>query len=243
VWSYIEPVADAQKTLTLPRLILHFSRSISVVEIRRLDKEQGLVRFAVVERIQGSRGLENLRVSFLLSGQVPESLRQCDLQVGQKAVFFGEDEEGQSFIYFEGLWCHALLRDDSHGWRRLADIRPLYHGCFSGTVDELVVALKRLVMGQEAIVRSRPDGRGKTILVCYRMDQPERKNPVGDNQNTPPVQKAPSLEPARARKLREKELEDLHGKIRQLQILEDEESPRMRALKVELWKRQRGLEK
>jgi hypothetical protein len=204
--------------------------------------ERGLVRFAEVERIQGTRRLEDIRISFLLNGQVPESLRQRGLKVGQQAVFFGEDEEGQSFIYFEGLWCHALLRDDSRGWRRLADIRPIYNGCFSGSVDELVVALKRLVMGQEAIVRCRPDSKDRTVVVRYCMDKPEQKILVEDRSNLLPFQEAPPLDPARARKLRERELEDLRGKIRQLKDLEDEESQRMRTLRVELWKRKQGLE-
>jgi len=148
--GYIEPVVEAQETVTLPRLLLHFSGSVAVLEVQRVDMDRGLVRFALVQRIQGAQELKEVRQAFLQEGRTPEGLR--GLKVGQKAVFFGDDSEGQSFLYVDGLWCHSLVRDDS-GWRRLQEIRPLYNGCFCGSVDELIIALRRLVMGQEAVVR------------------------------------------------------------------------------------------
>ncbi|MBI1903630.1 MAG: hypothetical protein HYS13_21215 [Planctomycetia bacterium] len=241
VRAYIEPVVDNQKAVTLPRLLLHFSKSVAVVEIRRVDTDRGLLQFKVAERLQGAERLEEVRISFLVDGQVPEALRKREFKAGQRAVFFGEDAEGQSFVYFEGLWCHAILRDES-GWRRLVGIRPLYNGCFSGSVDELVVALERLVMGREAVVRCLPDRNGQAALVRYTMSEPERKTPAGNSSDDPPLQEAPEVDPAKARELREKELDDLHRKMRQLRQREGEESPRMRELSVELWKRQEGLE-
>jgi hypothetical protein len=132
-WGHIEPVVEDQEAMTLPRLLLHFSKSVAVVEVQRVDTERGLVRFAVVERIQGAQELREVRQLFLREGRMPDGLR--DLKTGQKAVFFGEDSEGQSFLYAAGLWCHSLLRDDS-GWRRLHDIRPLYNGGFAGSVSD-----------------------------------------------------------------------------------------------------------
>jgi hypothetical protein len=237
-WGYIEPVAEDQEATTLPRLLLHFSKSVAVVEVQRVDADRGMVRFAVVERIQGAQELKEVRQLFLREGRMPDGLR--NLKVGQKAVFFGEDSEGQSFLYVPGLWCHSLLRDDS-GWRRLHDIRPLYNGCFAGSVDELTVALKRLVMGQEAVVRCRPTNARGEAWVRYDMRTPEQKSPV-EPSDVPAAQDAAAVDPARARELREGELAGLRRRIRQMELTEGKDSPRMRPLQVELRKRQQGLE-
>jgi len=133
-----------------------------------------------------------------------------------------------------------LLRDDS-GWRRLHELRPIYNGCFTGSVDELIVAIKRLVMGQDSVVRSRPRGSPQEVWVRYSMRAPAQKTPVEPSQ-VPLAQETPRVDPAQARELRERELADLRQKIREIEQREDKDGPRMRPLRVELRKRQEGLE-
>ncbi|MCY2951188.1 MAG: hypothetical protein NTU53_04330 [Planctomycetota bacterium] len=236
--GYIEPVVEDQDAVTLPRLLLHFHKSVAVVDVQRVDMERGLVRFGVVERIQGAEALKDMRQVILQEGRIPDALRK--LKVGQKAVFFGEDSEGQSFLYVEGLWCHSLLRDDS-GWRRLHEIRPIYNGCFTGSADELIVALKRLVMGQEAVVRSRPRGSPQEVWVRYSMRMPAQRTPV-DASQVPHAQETPRVDAAQARELREKELAELRQQIRQFEQQVGPGDPHMRALRVEFRKREEGLE-
>jgi hypothetical protein len=216
--AYIEPPAREQAAQTLPRLLLHFMPdAVALAEVERVDLDRGAVRYRLVERIAGKGEEREFRHAIAPEGQAPAELRS--LRAGARAVIFGDDHEGQSLTYVEGSWYHAKRAEDS--WRRMTGLRPLYLQCFAGTADELAAALKRLLLGQEAVVRARHEG--KDAWTKYSMKDPHRKVAV----ETPPKDAPPAAEPADVEKARaterKSELEELDRRLREARAAGAEE--------------------
>jgi len=227
VLGYIEPVTHAQETLTLPRLLLHFPNAVTVLELERVDLERGAVRYRVAELLSGRGEEQSVPHVLAVDGLVPPELK--NLKVGQKAVFFGEDAEGQSLTYVEGVWYHARLSEAP--WRRVTALRPLYRRCFSGTVDELAAALQLLLLGKEAVVPA------EKIYVRYTMKEPHARPAV----DRPPDPAPPGGAPADVDRLRaeqrRQELRSVQERLRRAVAEKGDESPEVRELRRELGKR------
>lgn len=230
VFAYIEPPASEQAAQTLPRLLLHFPDAVALVEVERVDLDRGAVRYRLVERIAGKGEEREFRHAIAPEGQAPAELRP--LRVGARAVIFGDDLEGQSLTYVEGAWYHTKRVENS--WRRLTGFRPLYLDCFSGSPDELAAALKRLLLGQETVVRARREG--KDAWTRYSLKDPHRRIAV----DAPPKEAPPAVDPADVEKARaaerKAELEELDRRLRAA----GEASPEARELLRERGKRTQG---
>ena len=180
-FAYIDGPAEK---LTLPQLLLEF-RSVSVLQVDRLDLEKGVVLFKPVERVQGRGEPALVRHAVKYDGGVPAELK--GLKPGQQAVFFSGDGYTRGITLVEGAWYCSTF-DRKTGWWHIAYTAGHYdfNCAFAGSVPELLEAIGGLLRGEEVVVKCRKKSRQpETQLVRSSLRQPQRKEVVAGEKPAP----------------------------------------------------------
>lgn len=169
--AYIDSPAEK---LTLPQLILEF-RSASVLEVKKVDLERGVVHYKSVEQIQGPMETQTIKHSIRLSEAVPAELK--GLKPGHKAIFFSGDGYKRSLTLAEGAW-YCSTWDSRSGWWHIAYTASHYdfNCAFTGSVPDLTNAVHKLLRGDEVLIRCRKKSRtAETQMARCTLREPRRK--------------------------------------------------------------------
>lgn len=176
VWAYIDQPVES---LTVPKLVLEF-RSIGILQIEKLDRERGAVVFKLVEQIQGPITFTTTRHALSNSGGgMPEEFK--NIKVGDKALFFSGDGYHRGLTLLDAGWYCSTNNDKRSEWWHMGYTASHYdfNCAFTGSAAELTDAVRRLLLGDDVVVKSRKKKQmPETQWVKYNLRQAGRKEVV-----------------------------------------------------------------
>ena len=163
--------------LTLPEMLKEF-KSVQIIKAGSVDLDQGVVVWEFIEQLHGDKDPTRSRHIIHLRDGVPPSLKK--LKPDQTAVFFSQDGWKRGIILTEGCWYLAGYEEENKCWRiSFTDRWYDFNTCFSGSPDELVVAIRKLLKGEDAVVKCRVKPKEPELeTVRYSMKQPHEKTVV-----------------------------------------------------------------
>lgn len=165
--------------LTLPELVKEF-KSIDLMNAGRVDIDGGVVIWEPVEHLQGRSPATKVKHLVRLGGHVPEALR--DLKSNRSAVFFSQDGWKRGVLLTDGCWYVVGYEGDTDCWRiAYTDRWYDFNICFCGSPEQLGAAVRKLLAGEEAIVKCRVKAKEPALqTVRYTMKHPKEKVVITD---------------------------------------------------------------
>jgi len=160
--------------ITLPEILLEF-RSVSVLHVDKVDAGRGLVRYKLVEPLKGKR-LANMP-KHEVTGEGDKSAPLKPVKPGHAAVFFTDCVDKRSLTFLDGQWYWTKPAED--GWER-GQARADFLHVYSGSAEELAGAVKKLLRGQDVVVRCQSRATKDAEFVRYSFREPHRKALVRD---------------------------------------------------------------
>jgi HEAT repeat protein len=194
--GYIDRSEPAEK-YTLPWMVLH--AAIAVLEIEKVDANQGAVFYKVIDRVQGKEIPDRVKHNVRRDGRIAEGLDR--LKAGSKAIWLGWDFAAQvTVIQVEGIWYTAgRSKDDPSEWWSLIDLRPDLRCAFVGTADELAAKFKKLLAGEAILVKcQREKGKPETQYCSSSLKGPRAKTVVAQPQSENAPLPGPTPKPGEA---------------------------------------------
>ena len=178
--------------VTLPEIVSEF-RTVTLVEVEKVNLSRGAFRFRMGKPIKGKPDLKDLKLQMTWGvGGAPFK----DMEAGRVAVHFTQSCHKQflsgasspgfenliaqraCLTFIDGTWFHSMPAAD--GWQS-GSVRRDFELSFLGTTAELADAVSKLLRGQDVTVRCRRRRNiAETQWVRYSLKSPNNKAPARD---------------------------------------------------------------
>jgi HEAT repeat protein len=134
-----------------------------------------LLRYQLVEPLKGKRLTAMPKHEVTAEGGKAASFKQ--IKAGQTALFFTDCFDKRSLTFLDGLWYWTKPADD--GWER-GQVRADFLMVYMGSAADLSAAVKKLLRGQEVVVRCQNRATKEDQFACYSLREPHRRRLVPD---------------------------------------------------------------
>jgi hypothetical protein len=149
---------------------------IAVFKVDRVDADQGVVTYQMIEQLQGKACPPRIRHLVTLKGKVLPGVDK--IRPGQLAVCFGERQYKLYVTYVQGSWYVAAADRDEPTFCRVYMQRPDLHCLFVGPTAELADAFRELAAGRDAMIRCRKTkNEATTQFVRCRPEPKDERTP------------------------------------------------------------------